>query len=148
MTRRKSESGSGARRKPQASSRALGALPLFGIGTGALWLLYQATRVRGGKEWRGYAGTVTLKPGLVYRLELLAPVTSPLVTSQNQAAFEGTLSAGGARNFLWNLVPDGMHVYFDQSFQEPTTLTFGKGGVGDAKPLTARRLDGLDWDAP
>ena len=138
-----------SRRKAAPTSLAsLGALPLFGIGTVALWLLYQATRVRGGKEWRGYAGTVTLKPGLVYRLELLAPVTSALTTSANQQAFELQLSSGGARNFLWNLVPDGMHVYFDQSFQEPTTLTFAEGGVGDAKPLTARRLDGLSWDAP
>lgn len=138
-----------SRKKATPTSLAsLGALPLFGIGTGALWLLYQATRVRGGKEWRGYAGTVALQPGLVYRFEFLAPVTSALTQSANQAAFEQKLSSGGARNFLWNLVPDGLHVYFDQSFQEPTTLTFGKGGVGDALPLTARRLDGLDWDAP
>ena len=89
-----------------------------------------------------------MKPTVVYRIELLAPVTSSLTQAAQQAACEEKLAPGGARNFLWNLVPDGMHVYFDQSFQEPTTLTFGKGGVGDAKPLTARRLDGLDWDAP
>lgn len=138
------------RRKTSIAS--LGALPLFGVGAGAFYLLYQALRVRGGKEWRGYAGTVALKPGVVYRFEFLAPVTSGLTTISNQEAFEEKLAPGGARNFLWNLVPDGLHIYFDQSFQQPSTLTFGKGGiktgVGDAVPLTVRRLDGLDWEAP
>lgn len=141
-----SRSRSGASREPRAAS--LFSLPLLGVGAGAFYLLYQALRVRGGKEWRGYAGTVALKPGVVYRVELLAPVTSALTTSANQSAFEERLASGGARNFLWNLVPDGLHVYFDQSFQDPTTLTFGKGGVGDALPLTVHRLDGLDWEAP
>ncbi len=132
--------------RAKAQSRL--SLPLLSASAGALWLLYQGLRTRGGKEWRGYTGTVALQPSIVYRFELLAPITSSLTQAAQQAAVEKSLSAGGARNFLWNLVPDGLHLYFDQSFQTPTTLTFGKGGVGDARPLTVRRLDGLDWDSP
>lgn len=130
----------------RSSSRTfLGSLPLFGMGAGALYLLYQTFRVRGGKEWRGYAGTVSLTPSLVYRFDFVAPGEA---TSATQASIEAQLSSRGARNFLWNILPGETHLYFDQSFQEPATVTFGKSAVPPFTLLTVRRLDGLDWDAP
>lgn len=133
-----------SRRKTLPALASLGALPMFGIGTGVLYLLYQALRVRGGKEWRGYAGTVTLKPSVVYRFDLVAP-SSPAIDAP---ALEAKLASGGARNFLWNALPTETHLYFDQSFQNPVTVTFGKSGLPPLTTLTARRVDGLDWDAP
>lgn len=140
-----------AAKKRKSTSRlaSLGALPMFGFAAGAVWLLYRTFQIRGGKEWRGYSGTVVLKPGLVYRFDLVAPS----VSSTEQGTIESKLASDGARNFLWNLLPNETHLYFDQSFPEGATLTFGKGGLQTATgsyllPLTARRLDGLDWEAP
>lgn len=138
----RSGSRSSSSPKPQAPSPF--SLPLFGIGAGLLWLLLRSNEPRGGKEWRGYSGTVALKPAVVYRFEFLAPASASIDRTQ----VEEQLSRLGAKNFLWNLVPDGTHLYFDQSFPEGATLTFGKSNVGPLSALTARRLDGLDWEAP
>ena len=117
---------------------------LIAIGLGAAgWLLWRSNEPRGGKEWRGYQGTVSLKPGVVYRVELMAPATATI----DRGLMEDALGSKNARNFLWNATNDGVHLYFDQSFPEGATLTFGKSGLPPFTALTARRVDGLAWDS-
>lgn len=142
------------RAKVGTKSQELSSLVPVAIGGGVLFVLFKlfAEPPSGGKDWRGFAGTVALQPGVVYRIQFKAPFsTDPgrdLTTSSNQATVERQLGQGGAKNLSWSLRDDGVYLDFDQSFPDARTLTFGRGGVGAMVPVTARRLDGLDWSAP
>lgn len=120
---------------------------------GAAWL---GTLVFGrptrGKDWRGYEGVVRLQPGIVYRFGLLAPfdldVDRDMTQPKNQEILRQALEATGARNVSFSVADQGVLAAFDQSFSEPRQLDFGAIAVGTFRPVTARRLDGLDWEAP
>lgn len=133
---------------------SLQSLVSLAIGGGVLFVLFKlfVEPPSGGKDWRGYRGTVPLQPGVVYRIEMRAPFSTvpalDLTSAQNQAIVERQLEQGGAKRLSWSLRDDGVYLAFDQSFPDARTLTFGKGGVGAMVPVTARRLDGLDWRAP
>lgn len=142
------------RAKVGTKSQELSSLVPVAIGGGVLFVLFKlfAEPPSGGKDWRGYRGTVPLQPGVVYRIEMRAPFSttpaSDMTTDKNQAAVEQQLGQGGAKNLSWSIRDDGVYLDFDQSFPDVRTLTFGRGGVGAMVPVTARRLDGLDWSAP
>lgn len=116
------------------------------------WAWLSQSKPSGGKDWRGFAGTVALQPGVVYRIEFRAPFSRDpardMTKEENQASVQQTLESGGAKQLAWSVRDDGMYLTFDQSFPDARTLTFGKGGVGPMTPVTARRVDGLDWSAP
>lgn len=105
-----------------------------------------------GRDWRGGEGTVQLRPTVVYRFQLVAPFhTSPsldMTREENQTAMRSALESLGARAISFRIGDTGVVVEFDQSFGEPRSVTFGKPAVGPFSPLTARRVDGLDWEAP
>jgi hypothetical protein len=92
-----------------------------------------------------------LKPFIVYELTLHAPFSSSptgdLTSSVNQQALTEKLERQGARRVTFTTQVNGIDVKLEQSFQEPTTLTFGTGSFDGAVPVAARRLDGLDWNA-
>ena len=131
-------------RKPRAASR----IPhLLLAGAGALLLVQWLTAPSGGKDWRGGKGSVTLKPYLVYEITLLAPYSEGGLSDTAQAALRTQLESQGARNVTFLFTHTGVEVKLEQSFQEPTTITFGKGSIGGAIPVSARRVDGLEWNA-
>jgi hypothetical protein len=140
--------------KPRRNDSTEKNLVPIAIAGGTLFVLWRwlARPPTGGKDWRGFSGTVALKAGVVYRVEMTAPFsTDPardMTLQANEDAVTAQLERGGARNVEWSIRDAGAYVAFDQSYPEQKTLTFGKSGIGPLLATTARRLDGLDWEAP
>ena len=139
-------------RAAKSSSNEL--LPLLIAGAAIGWIAWQATTARptSGRDWRGIEGTVRLVPSVVYRMEMHAPFsTDPQLDGTStsvQEAVRAALESGGARNLSFHVTGSGVQVQFDQSYPDARTLTFGQSSVGPFTALTARRLDGLPWEAP
>lgn len=142
-----------ARAKAASSGARELLLPLLLAGAAVGWIAWQTiARPTSGRDWRGYEGTVRLVPSVIYRMEMRAPFsTDPQLdgtSSSVQEAVRSALESGGARNLSFHVTGSGVQIQFDQSYPDARTLTFGQSGIGPFTALTARRLDGLSWEAP
>lgn len=109
----------------------------------ALGGLYWITRpITGGRNWRGFSGVATLRPSIVYRVELVSPL------SVDPSGIQALIEEQGGKEFSLAQLSDGMHLYYQQTVQAPVTFELGKAMVGPAYVRSVTRLDGQDWDAP
>lgn len=113
---------------------------------GVAWLGSVLSPPTRGRDWRGYAGVVRLAPTVVYRFTLSAPLDAPNLPSAEE--MRSALEATGARSIAFRSTEGQLIVEFDQSFGEARELNFHRPAVGPFRPVLARRLDGLDWEAP